>query len=104
MNRRALFIALVVASLGVFLLFLYQKKFETEASGGEKIKLLITVKPIERGTVITEEMVATREVPQAYVEDRAVKEVEKAKVLGLRVGNTLQAQQTIMWPDLVTAN
>jgi len=104
MNRRALFIALVVAGLGVFLLFLYQKKFETEASGGEKIKLLITVKPIERGTVITEEMVATREVPQAYVEDRAVKEVEKAKVLGLRVGNTLQAQQTIMWPDLVTAN
>ena len=104
MNRRALLIALVVAGLGVFLMVLYQKRFETEASGGERIKLLIAVKPIERGKVITEEMVATREVPQAYVEDRAIKEVEKAKILGLRVGNPVQAQQTVMWTDLVTSS
>jgi pilus assembly protein CpaB len=104
MNRRALLIALVVAGLGVFLMVLYQKRFETEASGGERIKLLIAVKPIERGKVITEDMVATREVPQAYVEDRAIKEVEKAKILGLRVGNAVQAQQTVMWTDLVTSS
>ena len=104
MNRRAFLLALLVAGLGVFLLLLYQRKFETEASGGEKIKLLIAVKPIERGKVITEDLVATREVPQAYVEDRAIKEVEKAKILGLRVGNAVQAQQTLMWTDLVTAS
>jgi pilus assembly protein CpaB len=104
MNRRALFIALVFAVLGVVLLVLYQQRFVAEASGGEKIKLLIAVKPIEHGKVITEEMLATRDVPMAYVEDRAVKEIEKAKILGLRVGNTVQAQQTLMWTDLVTAN
>ncbi len=104
MNRRALFIALVFAILGVVLLLLYQQRFIAEASGGEKIKLLITVKPIERGKPITEDVLGTREVPLAYVEDRAIKEVEKAKVLGLRVGNTVQAQQTLMWTDLVTAN
>lgn len=104
MNRRALLIALIIAGLGVFLLLLYQRKFETEASGGEKIKLLIAVKPIERGKIITEDMVATREVPQAYVEDRAIKEVEKPKILGLRVGNSVQAQQTLMWTDIVTAS
>ncbi|MEO6419169.1 MAG: Flp pilus assembly protein CpaB [Polyangiaceae bacterium] len=104
MNRRALLIAVIVAVLGVALLVLYQSRFETEASGGEKIKILIAVMPIERGKVITEEMVSTREVPQAYVEDRAIKEVEKAKILGLRVGNTVQAQQTMMWTDLVTAS
>jgi pilus assembly protein CpaB len=103
-NKRALFIALVFAVLGIILLVLYQQRFVAEASGGEKIKLLIAVKPIEHGKVITEDMLAIREVPMAYVEDRAVKEVEKAKVLGLRVGNTVQAQQTIMWTDLVTAN
>jgi pilus assembly protein CpaB len=103
-NKRALFIALVFAILGVVLLVLYQQRFVAEASGGEKIKLLIAVKPIEHGKVITEEMLAIREVPMAYVEDRAVKEVEKAKILGLRVGDTVQAQQTIMWTDLVTAN
>lgn len=104
MNRRALFIALVFAILGVVLLVLYQQRFIAEASGGEKIKLLIAVKPIEHGKVITEDLLATREVPLAYVEDRAIKEVEKAKILGLRVGNTVQAQQTLMWTDLVTAN
>ena len=45
MNRRALLIALVVGILGVFLLLLYQRRFELEASGGEKVKLLIAVKP-----------------------------------------------------------
>jgi pilus assembly protein CpaB len=104
MNKRALFIALVFAVLGIILLVLYQQRFVAEASGGEKIKLLIAIKPIEHGKVITEDMLAIREVPMAYVEDRAVKEVEKAKVLGLRVGDTVQAQQTIMWTDLVTAN
>ncbi len=104
MNRRALVLALVVGILGVFLMVLYQRRFEVEASGGEKVKLLIVVKPIERGKVITDDVVATREVPQAYVEDRAIKEVEKAKILGLRVGNSVQAQQTLMWTDLITAS
>jgi pilus assembly protein CpaB len=104
MNRSALLIALVVAGLGVFLLILYQRRFETEASGGDRIKLVIAVKPIPRGTVITDDMVATREIPQAYVEDRAIKEVEKAKILGLKVGNPVQAQQTLMWTDLVTSS
>jgi pilus assembly protein CpaB len=104
MNRRALFIALVFSILGVILLVFYQQRFIAEASGGEKIKLLIALKPIEHGKVITEDLLATREVPLAYVEDRAIKEVEKAKILGLRVGNTVQAQQTLMWTDLVTAN
>jgi pilus assembly protein CpaB len=104
MNRRALFIALVFTILGVILLVFYQQRFIAEASGGEKIKLLIAIKPIEHGKVITEDLLATREVPLAYVEDRAIKEVEKAKILGLRVGNTVQAQQTLMWTDLVTAN
>jgi pilus assembly protein CpaB len=104
MNKRALFIALVFAVLGIILLVLYQQRFVAEASGGEKIKLLIAVKPIEHSKVITEDMLAIREVPMAYVEDRAVKEVEKAKILGLRVGNTVQAQQMLMWTDLGTAN
>ena len=79
MDRRALLIALVVALLGVVLLVLYTKRFEREASGGDKVKLLVTLKPIERGKPITEELLSTKEVPQAYVEDRAIKEVEKSR-------------------------
>lgn len=104
MNRRALLIAFVVSLVGVFLLVLYTRRFERDASGGERIKLMVALKPIERGKPITEDSLTTRDVPQAYVEDRAIKEVEKAKVLGLKVGTAIQAQQTLMWTDLVTAN
>jgi pilus assembly protein CpaB len=103
MNRRALLIALVVAALGATLLMLYLRRFEQEASGGERIILLTAIKPIERGAVITNEMLASREVPMAYVEDRAVKASEKAKIVGLRVGNTVQPQQTLQWTDLAIA-
>ncbi len=103
MNRRALVIALAVSLIGAALLFIYIRRFEEEASGGEPVKLLVAVKPIEAGALITEEMLATRIVPRAYVEDRAVLETERAKVIGLRIGHTVQAQQTLMWTDLAIA-
>jgi pilus assembly protein CpaB len=103
MNRRALVIALIVSLVGAALLALYIRRFEEEASGGEPVKLLVAVKPIEAGALITEEVLATRAVPRAYVEDRAVLETERAKILGLRVGHTIQAQQTMMWTDLAIA-
>ncbi len=104
MDRRALLLAFVVALLGVVLLVLYTKRYEREMSGGDKVKLLIAIKPIERGKPITDDQLSVREIPQAYVEDRAIKEVDKPKVLGLAVGTTVQAQQTLMWTDLATAN
>lgn len=103
MNRRALFIALVVGILGLVLLLLYQRRFELEASGGEKIRLLMAVKRVERGKPITDDVVAVREIPLAYVDDRAIRESEKNKILGLKVGTTVKEQQLLLWSDL-TAN
>jgi pilus assembly protein CpaB len=104
MNRRALLIALVVGILGVFLLLLYQRRFELEASGGEKVKLLIAVKRLERGKPIPDDAIAVREVPMAYVDDRTIREVDKNKVLGLRLGTTVKEQQLLLWTDLATGS
>ncbi len=103
MNKRAVLIALVVAALGVVLMLLYARRFEQEASGGERVQLLMAMKPIDQGVAITDEMLAVREVPLAYVEDRAVKAAERQKVIGLRVGHMVQPQQTLMWTDLAIA-
>jgi len=100
MNRSAFFLALVLSVSGALLLLLYMRQFEREMSGGEPVLLLMAVKPIERGAVVTEDMLATRAVPIAYVEDRAVKAVERAKVVGLEASVSLQAQQTLLWTDL----
>ena len=104
MNRRALFIAILVGILGAFLLVLYQRKFEIEASGGEKVKLLMAVKKIERGKPITEDVIAIREIPLAYVDERAIRETEKNKILGLKVGNTVKEQQLLLWADLTATD
>jgi pilus assembly protein CpaB len=100
MNRRALIMALIVAMLGGALLVFYLRRFEEEKSGGEPVELLAAVKPIAAGELITEDKLATRIVPRAYVEDRAVLAAERGKVIGLRLGHTLQAQQMLMWTDL----
>lgn len=103
MNRRALFIALVVGVFGLVLLLLYQRRFEVEASGGERIRLLMAVKRVERGKAITEDSIAVREIPLAYVDDRAIRESDKNKILGLKVGTSVKEQQLLLWSD-VTAN
>ena len=104
MNRAAFFIALLLAAAGAVLLVLYLRRYEQEASGGSRVAVVVAVKPIERGKPLTEDLLATREIPQAYVEDRAIKASEKAKVLGLKIATPLQAQEIIMWTDLVIAS
>lgn len=104
MNRRALLTAVVLAMLGGVLLLIYMQRFEQEASGGQRVKVLMAAKPIKAGQVLTQDMLAVRKVPIAYVEDRAVKASERAKVIGLRVGNNVQTQETLLWTDLAIAS
>jgi pilus assembly protein CpaB len=100
MNRRAFLAASILAIISVTLILLYMRRFERETSGGELIELLVAVKPIKRDTVIKEDMLSTREVPIAYVETRAVRARDRAKVIGLPAEVSLEPQQTLMWTDL----
>jgi len=102
-NKTALFVSLIVAVLGGFLLFAYLRRFEFESSGGAPVRVIVAKKQLDPGVVLTEELLATQIVPQAYVESRAVREAEKAKILGLRVSTPVQAQQSLMWTDLAIA-
>ena len=103
MNRRALGIAFLFALLGVFLLLLYQRRFEAEASGGERIEVLVATKDIEPGTLITDEMIVTRKIPIAYTEDRAIKANEKNRLVGLKASTMVRTQQIILWTDIVSS-
>jgi pilus assembly protein CpaB len=103
MNRRALFFSVVMGLISVVLLLLYIRQFEQEVSGGERIKLLTANKPLERGTLITDDMLSTRDVPLAYVENRAIKATDRPKIVGVRVANAVQPQELLMWTDLAIA-
>ncbi len=103
MNRQALLAATAVAVLGFVLLTLYIRRFQIEATGGEPVPLLMVVEDVELGEMLSEKMLATRTLPEAYVEERQVKAVDLSRVLGVRVGVALRANQTLLWTDLSTA-
>src|SRR5258708_24098929 len=100
MNRRALLIALIAAMGCVMLLFLYTRQFEQEMSGGDRIRMLVAVKPIERGKLVSDDVLGTRDVPIAYVESRGVKASERSKIIGIAAANNVQAHDLLMWTDL----
>jgi pilus assembly protein CpaB len=100
MRSRPLAVAAFLAACATALLVVYLRRFEYEVSGGPPVRLLTLVKTVERGAVLREDALATRDVPLAYVEDRAVRASERSKVLGLEARVTLEPQQTLLWSDL----
>lgn len=100
MNTKALIIAIGAAALGLVLLLLYKQRFEAEASGGVPVRVLIAVQDIPLGAAVAENMLGYRLIPQAYLEDRFVRQSDLQKVIGVRVSNGLRANQTMMWTDL----
>jgi pilus assembly protein CpaB len=99
-SRRLLMISLLLAAAGVALLALYVRRYETEASGGQRVQLLAVLSPIPRGTVLKSEMLGVREVPVSYVEQRAVRAAELSKVTGIQTALDLDPQDGLLWTDL----
>lgn len=99
-SRRVLLFACLLAAGGMALLVLYLRRFEAEASGGERIRVLTLVTSAAPGTVLTDEMLGEREVPVSYVEPRAVRAAERRKVTGLKLGSELDPQDGLLWTDL----
>jgi len=104
MKLRPVFLGLLLALVGVALLLLYLRHFEQEATGGKKIDLLVAVTPIDRGKVVTNDMLGTRQVPQAYVDDRAIRASDREKVLNLRAAANVPVLQTLAWTDFIATS
>lgn len=103
MNRKALLLATALGLSSAASLTVYQRRFEERVSGGAKVKVVTVVKPVSAGKAIAEDAITVREVPAAYVEERAIREAEMARVVGLEAGLALSAGQTLLWTDLAAA-
>jgi pilus assembly protein CpaB len=100
MNHRAIFLSVAAGVLTMVLLALYLRRLEVETSGGSPIAVVAAVKPIEPGTILTQDMVNLKMVPQAYVESRSVLKADLTRIIGLKVDIPIKAQQAMMWTDL----
>jgi len=100
LKKPALIAAGVSAVAGLGLSHLYLTRLEAEVSGGTKVSVLVVSEDTPIGAVITEDKLAVRDVPQAYVEERNVRASEAKKVIGVRVGGGLRANEALLWSDL----
>jgi pilus assembly protein CpaB len=103
MKLRPALIGVGLAALGVALQFLYVHRFEEQATGGAKVELLVAAQPIDRGQVVSAEMLGVRAVPQAYVDDRAIRAGDRDKILNLKTVSKVPVLQTLVWTDFVAA-
>ncbi|CAN5924144.1 Flp pilus assembly protein CpaB [soil metagenome] len=104
MNVRAIIVSLVVGALTVLLLSLYIRRLEVETSGGNPIAVVAAIKPLEPGTVLAPEMLSFKSIPQAYVDSRAIRKSDLARIIGLRVDTSVKPQQTVLWTDLAVTS
>jgi pilus assembly protein CpaB len=102
MNRIALMVAVGAGVAGVFLLETYKARFEDEKSGGEPISVLVLTQDLPLGTPISQEVLAVRDLPEAYVEERHIRETDARKVIGVRANHAIQANESLLWTDLAT--
>lgn len=102
MKFRPALIGLVAAIIGAALLLLYMRRYETEMSGGDRVDVLVAVQRIERGSAISGAMLTSRAIPQAYVDDRAVRVSDREKILGMKAVDGVDVSQTLLWSSVVT--
>jgi pilus assembly protein CpaB len=100
MSRRALIVAAVAALLGAVSLHLYLDRFEQEAAGGRPRGVVFATRDLERGAVLGQADVAVRGLPERYVDERQVGEVDLARVLGSRLTTAVPGGSSLFWSDL----
>jgi pilus assembly protein CpaB len=102
MNRKALLVAAVSAALGLILLLIYQRRFESEAAGGRPVPVLFAVQDVAMGEQLTEARLGVRNIPEAYLEERHIRRSDLRRVIGVRVSTAVRANQAVLWTDLST--
>jgi len=99
--KRTILLGTVAAALGATALgHVYLGRLEDDVSGGPKVAVLVAAQDIPVGAALSEERLAVRDVPRAYVEGRNVRAADSKKVLGGRVAGGLKAGEVLLWSDL----
>ena len=99
MRRRWIVIAgAAVAAFG--LNFAYVKALEADARGGKRVEVLVATERLARGASLKEDVLATREIPEAYAGGRSVPASRAQEIVGLKVTVDVDAQEVIQWTDV----
>jgi pilus assembly protein CpaB len=81
---------------------LYLSRLEDELAGGAKVPILVAAKDAPAGTILTQQQLIIRDIPEAYLDTRTVRASDVKQVVGNRLSVGLKAQQSLLWSDLAT--
>ncbi len=100
MKKVALTASIVAAAASAFVGHLYLQRLEAEVSGGPRVSVLVAAQDVPAGAALSEQLLAVRDLPQAYVEGRHVRAGDVKKVLGAKAASGLKANEALLWTDL----
>jgi pilus assembly protein CpaB len=104
MNRKALWVSVAAVLVGLLLLVVYQRQFERETSGGPKVRILFAVGDVAAGEALQAAKLGFREIPEAYHEDRHIRQSDMNRVIGVQMATAVRANQALLWTDLATTS
>ncbi|MCP4677203.1 MAG: Flp pilus assembly protein CpaB [Deltaproteobacteria bacterium] len=101
MKRKKWIVAAVLGLVAGSAHLAYVRGLENEARGGGAVEVLATTKRVAVGQKIVEDVLATRQVPESYVDDRVVRADKASEAIGLVAAVDLESGQMVQWTDFV---
>ena len=98
-RRRKWLVTLAVGALAGALHVVHVRSLERELGGGEAVEVLAAATRIEPGDRVVAGRLATRRIPAAYVDGRAVRAEDAAEVEGVAATVSLETGQVFQWTD-----
>ncbi|MEM1416262.1 MAG: Flp pilus assembly protein CpaB [Myxococcota bacterium] len=104
MNRTTMVAAAALAFIGLALFQLHLQRYERAVSGGPPARVLVTTLDVEAGERLTREVLAVRQVPEAFVEERHVRLGDLEAVLGVRAEHAIPRGVALRTSDVDPAD
>jgi pilus assembly protein CpaB len=98
--RRTWLGASAAAALSAAALHVYLARFEHERAGGQLIKVVMVTRDVEPGDQLADADLATKQVPERFVEERQVRAADRELVVGARCSAALPAGSAVAWTDV----
>jgi pilus assembly protein CpaB len=92
--------ASAAAVLSAAALHIYLARFEQERAGGQLLKVVMVTRDVEPGDLLADADLATKQLPERFVEERHVRGADRELVVGARCSAALAAGSAVTWTDV----
>ncbi|EKD27167.1 MAG: Flp pilus assembly protein [uncultured bacterium] len=100
-KRIALIIAVIMGIVAILMMKNYVTSQKKQISKGlDLVPVIVATKNIQKGEVLSESNLASRDYPEQYVGSRAIRMTNFSLVLGQTIKNNLEQGKPVLWSDI----